>query len=289
MRDLIGLSAALATPFDERGEVDWPRFAAHAGRLLGAGMKVVTAFGTTGEGASIARAAREGLHDRMAEAGIEPARLVECVYGPSSVDAGRDMRRALQGGGAGVLLVPPFYYKRPSDEGIFRWHAEVFEAAGAAARDVILYNIPDLTGVVIGPGLVGRLRQAFPGVIGGVKDSSGDWDHTVSLLAEHRDIAILVGHEGHLAAAVRKGASGAISGMANVAPGLVCRLVAGEHDPAIDAALDRLLAMPVVPAIKALLAVQTRDEAWMRLRAPLLPITDAGQRAACEEIAAALV
>lgn len=288
LRELIGLSAALATPFDKSGDIDWPRYCTHAARLLSSGMSVVTAFGTTGEGVSIARSARDALNDRMAEAGIRSSQLVECIYGPSSVEAGQQVRRWLENGGAGILLTPPFYYKAPSDEGIYRWYAEVFEQAGAICRDIILYNIPALTGVTIGPPLVGRLRQRFPGIIAGVKDSSGDWAQTVALLAEHRDIAILVGHEGHLAQAVQQGASGAISGLANVAPKLVAKLVAGENDTPIDDALARLLVMPVVPAIKVLMAMQSGDDAWRRVRAPLLPLDAPGDLSACAALAADL-
>ena len=90
-------------------------------------------------------------------------------------------------------------------------------------------TFPALTGVTIGPALVGRLRRAFPEAVAGVKDSSGDWKQTTALIAEHRDLAILVGHEGHLAQAVQSGASGAISGVANIAPRLVAGLVAGAR------------------------------------------------------------
>jgi 4-hydroxy-tetrahydrodipicolinate synthase len=285
MREKIGVSAALATPFDEQGGIDWPRFTAHAGRLLGQGMKVVTAFGTTGEGVSLAAAARAPLYDRMADAGIVSGQLVECVYGPPSQEAGEHMRRALEAGAAGILLAPPFYFKQPSNEGVYRWFAEALEAAGPACRDIILYNIPQLTGVTVGPALVARLRAAFPGVIAGVKDSSGDWDQTAALLAEHRDLAILVGHEGHLARAVRHGASGAISGVANFAPALVAKLVRGEDDVRIDAILGLLLKLPVVPAVKGVLAAQSGDEAWLRARAPLEALSAAGDRAACATIA----
>jgi 4-hydroxy-tetrahydrodipicolinate synthase len=275
----------LATPFETGGSIDWPRFCSHAARLLSTGMNVVTAFGTTGEGVSIARTERDLLYDRMSKAGVPPRRLVECVYGPSSSEAGEQVRRALGNGVAGVLLTPPFYFKDVPEEGIFRWYAEVFETAGSACRDIIVYNIPAVTGVTIGPDLVSRLREAFPGVVGGVKDSSGDWTQTEALLAAHRDIAILVGHEGHLARAVQNGASGAISGIANFAPDLIARLVAGSHDPAIDRILSRLLALPVVPAIKAILASQYGAEAWLRVRAPLLPVTDPGQLSACRALA----
>lgn len=285
MRDKIGVSAALATPLDEQGGIDWARFAAHAGGLLGQGMKVVTAFGTTGEGVSLAVAARAPLYDRMADAGIAAGQLVECVYGPPSDEAGAHVRRALEAGAAGILLAPPFYFKQPSEEGVYRWFAEVLGKAGPACRDIILYNIPQLTGVTVGATLVTRLRAAFPGVIAGVKDSSGDWDQTAALLREHRDLAILVGHEGHLARAVRHGASGAISGVANFAPALVAKLVRGEDDARIDAILDLLLKLPVVPAVKGVLAAQMGDEAWLRVRAPLGALSAADDLAACAAIA----
>lgn len=271
MRERIGLSAALATPFFPVGDIDWVRFAAHARKLLAAGMNVVTAFGTTGEGASISTATRGLLYERMATQGVRSSQIVECVYGPAVDDVALNIKRSLVRGSAGILLPPPFYFKNVSDEGAFRWFAEVIEKAGDC-RDIILYNLPQLTGVPVGPGLVARLRLAFPEVIAGVKDSGGDWDHTRALLAEHRDLAILVGHEGHLAAAVRQGATGAISGIANLAPALVAGLVRGEDDPRIEAVLELLLKLPVVPAIKAILAAQTGGETWNRLKAPLMPI-----------------
>ncbi|MGT2467979.1 dihydrodipicolinate synthase family protein [Mesorhizobium atlanticum] len=245
MRKKIGVSAALTTPFDDIGAIDWPRFAAHAKHLLGQGMQVVTAFGTTGEGISISASARAPLYERMAAAGIGAGNLVECVYGPSSQDAGDHARRSLEAGCGGILLTPPFYFKQPTEEGVYRWFAEVLERTGAAGRDVILYNIPDLTGVRVGPKLVARLRVAFPHAIAGVKDSSGDWHQTTALLAEHADLAILVGHEGHLAKAVRQGASGAISGVANFAPAL-----AGEVGGRRRRSVDRCLARPAAQATR---------------------------------------
>jgi 4-hydroxy-tetrahydrodipicolinate synthase len=284
MRRKIGTSAAMLTPLTEAGTVDWQRLAAHARRLLGTGMHVVTAFGTTGEGVSIDRQERFELYDRLGANGIAPSQLVECVYGPASVEAGAHLRRSLAAGCAGVLLTPPFYFKGVDDEGVYRWFAETIEAAGADARDVILYHLPQVTGVTIGPALTARLRRAFPEVIAGVKDSGGNWEHTASLLAEHRDLAILVGHEGHLARAVREGASGAISGIANVAPHLVGKLVSGTHDPLIDEALAVVLSMPVVPALRAILAAQSKDEAWRRPRAPLVAITAAGDLDRCSRL-----
>jgi len=284
MRRLIGLSAALATPFDETGAIDWVRMAGHARRLLDSGMKTVTAFGTTGEGASIGMRSRAELFERMHACKIAPVRLVECIYGPASEDAAAHTKRALQAGCAGILLCPPFYFRSPDADGLFRWYAEVFEKAGGDCRDVLLYHIPDMTGVHIGVELVTRLRTAFPEVIAGVKDSGGEWASTAALLAAHKDLAILVGHENHLARAVQLGASGAISGIANLDPALVGGLAAGRADPRIDAVLAAILAYPVVPAIKAALAGLTGDDVWLRTRAPLPSLSRADARALCQTL-----
>lgn len=289
MRRKIGASAAMLTPFTRTLDVDWDRLTQHAQRLLDAGLSVVTAFGTTGEGVSIDRDERFELYDRFVAAGIDAGKVVECAYGPAAGEAGAHARRSLAAGCAGILLTPPFYIKGVGDEGVYRWFAQMFEATGAGARDVILYNIPALTGVTIGPALVGRLRRAFPQIIAGVKDSAGDWSHTMSLLNEHRDLAILVGHEGHLAEAVRNGASGAISGIANVAPKLIQKLVSGVHDPLTDDALAVILSLPIVPALRAIIATQTGDDAWRLPRPPLVEITDAQQLARCAGLAQRLV
>lgn len=285
MRDIIGLSAALATPFDEGGDVDWMRFAAHARGLLDQGMKVVTAFGTTGEGASVGTATRAELFERMDANGIRPRQIVECIYGPAADDAAAHARRALSAGCAGLLLCPPFYFKSPGIDGLYRWFAEVFEKTGGDCRDVLLYHIPGLTGARIEVELVARLRADFPGVVAGVKDSGGEWDFTMALLADHSDLAILVGHENHLARAVQLGASGAISGLANLAPGLVGELAAGKEDPRIDGLLTEILALPVVPAIKAALAGLKDDEAWLRTRAPLQSLSGPEAAALCQALA----
>ncbi len=269
---LCGASAALTTPFGANGSVDWTRLAGHAAALLSRNVATVAAFGTTGEGVSVPLTVRAELADRFAGHGIDLARVVACVFAVSPEDAGDETTAALRTGQAAVLLPPPYYFKDLSPDGLFRWFAAVFERAGADCRDIVLYNIPQLTGARIGADLVARLRKAFGPVIVGVKDSGGDWEHTAALIGEHGDLAILVGHEGHLARAVRLGASGAISGIANIAPGLVARLASGEDDPRIDRILDHVLALPVVPAIKALQALLSDDTTWRAVRPPLVEL-----------------
>jgi 4-hydroxy-tetrahydrodipicolinate synthase len=287
LRSKIGLSAAMTTPLTPAGDVDWARYAAHAKNLLGRGMQVVTAFGTTGEGISVPLAARASLYDRMEAHGVRAGQLVECVYGLSIADAATQAKRAFAAGCAAVLLTPPFYFKEPTEGGVHSWFARTLEAMGSNARDVILYNIPQLTGVRVGLDTLASLRQSFGPVIAGVKDSSGEWAYTQRLARENADIAVLVGNEGHLARAVRLGASGAISGLANFAPELVGKLVSGTDDPRIEGLLHAVLARPVVPAIKAYVGAKL-DPAWREVLPPLEPLSVAATSALVAEIDTAL-
>ncbi|WP_026873580.1 dihydrodipicolinate synthase family protein [Inquilinus limosus] len=272
----FGLSAALTVPFRPDGHVDFPRLVAHARWCLAHGCRTVTAFGTTGEGAAFSLPEREQVLGAFAGAGIEGRQLVGGIAASSAEEAVAQARLALDFGADALLLPPPFYFKGVGDDGLFAWFARVFEQLGAAARDVILYHIPSVTQVPISVDLVGRLRAAFPEVIRGVKDSSGDWDYAQALLAAHRDLAILIGDERCLAAAVRLGGQGAISGIANIYPEAMLPMVRdGRENDLILRLVEALLAYPVIPAVKALVAHRSGDPTWLATRAPLQPLSPA--------------
>ena len=128
-------------------------------------------------------------------AGIDLSRQVLAGVAASSIeDAAAQANQLFDAGGRGVLLAPPFYFKGPGDEGLFRWFAAVLERC-RSPREVILYHIPSVTQVPLSSSLIGRIDRAFPGVVGGVKDSSGDWATTERLLADHPHLHILVGDE----------------------------------------------------------------------------------------------
>ncbi|MBV8102934.1 MAG: dihydrodipicolinate synthase family protein, partial [Verrucomicrobia bacterium] len=174
----------------------------------------------------------------------------------------------------GVLLAPPFYFKHVNDEGLYAWFAQVFEKLGTRARDVIFYHIPSVTEAPLSVELIGGLKTAFPEVVVGVKDSGGDWAYTERLLREHSDLTILIGDERHLAAGVRLGAKGAISGLANVCPGEILPLVQhGKDNSRIIDLVNAVLKYPVTPAVKALIARQKNDDGWLNVRPPLTRVS----------------
>jgi len=269
----FGLSAALTTPFRPGGAIDPSRLVAQARWCLAEGCSSVTLFGTTGEGASIGEADRVVLLEALAEGDIAGGRIVGAIAAAAVSDAVAQARLMLAAGCKALLLPPPFYFKGVSDDGLFGWYAAVFEQLGAGARDVLLYNIPSVTAVPLSIDLIGRLRDAFPGIVTGVKDSSGDWPYTQRLLAAHGDLAILIGDERYLAEGVRRGGQGAISGLANICPRLLLSLaVEGRDDPRIADLVTEVLKYPVTPAVKALVAHRTGEAAWLWVRPPLMPL-----------------
>jgi 4-hydroxy-tetrahydrodipicolinate synthase len=269
----FGLSAAASTPFHDDGRINHVLLVEHVKWCLANGCSSVTIFGTTGEGASIALAEREQAFGALAAHQIGSDKVVGGVGAATLQDAVAQARAALDFGCRALLLAPPFYFKNVSDDGLFKWFALLFEALGAAARDVLLYHIPSMTQAGLSVALVGRLRKAFPEIIMGVKDSSGDWSNTEALLQRHSDLAILVGDERQLARAVRAGAQGTICGLANICPEAMLPLVErGQDDLRIKQLVDALEEFPVVPAVKAIIAHRTGDKSWLNTRAPLSPI-----------------
>ncbi|MDT6940103.1 dihydrodipicolinate synthase family protein [Brucella pseudogrignonensis] len=275
-QERFGLSAALTTPFDVDGNIDVSRAIAHARARLDSGCSSVTLFGTTGEGSSIGDAERAALLDAFIAQGFAASNIVVGVMENSIADAVAQSADALRRGCKAILLAPPSYFKNLSDEGLFNWFSAVLKGLGEDARGIILYNIPSVTAVELSVDLITRLRSAFGDVIIGVKDSSGTWSYTEKLLAAHKDIAILIGDERDLAAGVRLGGQGAISGMANLFPDRLLRMInEGLDDNELVGAVRQLLNYPVTPAVKAMVARHTGDKEWRRVRAPLVSLNDA--------------
>jgi 4-hydroxy-tetrahydrodipicolinate synthase len=275
----FGLSVALTTPFNDAGDIVIDMMIAQAKRSLAAGCASCTLFGTTGEGSSIGTQERERVLAAFIDAGIAPDQIVVGVLVDAAEDAALQSSQALSRGVRNILLAPPSYFKNVSDDGLFGWFSQVFKALGDQARDIIVYNIPSVTMVPLSVALVGRLAKAFPGIVTGVKDSSGDWPYTQELLKAHSDLIILIGDERHLAAGVRLGGQGAISGMANFAPLEVGAMAnEGLDDERVVDFVAELLKFPVTPAVKAMVARMLDDENWLAVRAPLLSISKDGQK-----------
>jgi 4-hydroxy-tetrahydrodipicolinate synthase len=277
-----GLWCAMLTPLNATGGVDRGMLIAHARSLLGRDVDGVAPFGTTGEGQSFSVAERQAGIDALLAGGIPGERVVAatgCAALPETVTL---TRHGVAAGCAACLVLPPFFWKDATDDGLFAWYAQVIEAVGDARLRVYLYHIPQVSGTPLSVDLIARLATAFPGIVAGVKDSAGDWANTQALLTRVPQLAILVGHEPHLPRLLRAGGAGTICGVANVFPALVRALLSHDVTPAdeqrVVTFIEIAFRQPFLAGFKAILAEQTGNPAWRAVRAPLLPLSADARR-----------
>jgi 4-hydroxy-tetrahydrodipicolinate synthase len=250
-------------------------------------------FGTTGEGQSLSLKERRAGLDALLAAGIAPSRIVAatgCASLPETIEL---TRHAVESNCAGALVLPPFFFKAVTDEGVFASYARVIDGVGDARLPLYLYHIPQVSGVAISSSVIERLAVGYPGVLMGVKDSECNLDHTRRLLSRFGDLAIFVGFEPHLPAALAAGGAGTICGIANLFPRLLRRLhdnalTADYHDDLkrVEAFIAALERYPLFAAFKALQAELSDDDGWAALRPPLVALDSEARRAWLADVAA---
>ena len=266
----FGISAALVTPFHESGAPDLASLAVHAEAVLTGGADGITLFGTTGEGASIGAVERLRCLDAIGDLDIAPDRIVVGLCATSVEDLLAQAHGAADRGLPRLLVPPPFYYKGIDDTALLEWYSNVFAGLSSETR-VILYHIPQVTEVPLSLELVRRLRDRYPSQAVAVKDSSGNWTSSRTLLGED-GLAVLIGDERHLARAARLGCAGSISGLANIVPRQLRQVLdSGLEDPELNALADAVTSVPVTPAVKVLVSETYGDPRWRRVRPPLTP------------------
>lgn len=291
---LRGLWCATLSPLDVRGALDAARLASHAQRLFAAGVDGIAPFGTTGEGQSFSLAERRAGLEALLAAGIAPQRILAATGCAALPDAIELTRHAMSAGCAGALVLPPFFFKDVTDEGIYAAYAKLIDGVGDNRLRLYLYHIPQVSGVGLSVAMVSRLAAAYPAIVAGVKDSSGSFDNSRALVAALPQLSIFVGHEPHLPALRKLGGAGTICGIANLYPRLMRRLYDSSLDsnpgadlPLIESLIAALMRFPIFGALKSLQAELTGEESWRALRVPLLPLSTAEARALDQAVAAA--
>jgi 4-hydroxy-tetrahydrodipicolinate synthase len=284
---ICGVLVPLLTPFDDDMSVATDLYVAHAERLLEQGCAGLVPFGTTGEALSIGIDERIAAIRALVDAGIDPSLMIPGTGLSNVADTARLSRACLDMGCAGVMTLPPFYYKGVSEEGLYRYFAQLIEAIGDDAR-IFLYHIPPVAIVGIPVTLAARLHKEFPRQIVGIKDSSGDWDNTRALLGID-GLIVYPGSELPLVEALELGAPGCISATANLNGAAIADLIAAYFDGDNERMLElqqgvrdfRLLLQDYapIPAQKRLLALATGDARWANVRPPFLEMPDAEGRA----------
>ena len=291
---LGGVIPAIITPFVEGGrQVDFTWMERHLTFLREAGVQGVLACGTTGEGPSLGLAERKQVIDAC----LENRGVMSVMAGtgcPSLTDTLKLSRYAVERGADVLLVVPPFYFKNPSEEGLAAYYRALLRALPAQAR-LALYNIPSFSAVEVTDGLLDQLSADFPQQVIGVKDSSGSLERTLAYIERHPRLATWAGDEGTAAAALRAGAFGVISALANVFPEIILDLwrahQRGEDLARCDASIQRLKqavrahSPPV--AVKCLLEGM-RGFPPTYVRPPLMDLSSEGKASLARDVRAAL-
>ena len=289
-----GVWPALLTPLNEDLGINHALFAQHSKNLLAKGCAGVTAFGTTGEGPSFSMAERKEAIEQLIKNGVPAAQIIvstSCAALPETLEL---TRHAVQAHVHGCLMLPPFFLKGVSSEGIidsYRFVIDgVSQSEGANKLRLYLYHIPQVTGVGLSHPVIAALQQMYPQTILGIKDSACTTAHSIGLAdafmqGKAPKLAVYVGFEPDLPEMAMRGSSGAISGLANFMPRVVQRLVAQPNAPTTPAERARVVhliellgdysLMPALKAIMAILSSEAKDgssDGWLRVRAPLVAL-----------------
>ena len=280
---LKGVYTAALTPLTADLGADLDLLAGHGRWLLDNGCDGLAVLGTTGEANSFSLNERLRILDGLAEAGIPGKKLMPGTGACALPDAIELTRKALDIGAAGVLMLPPFYYKNPSYEGLFAAYSEIIQKVGDDRLRVFLYHFPQMSGVPITYPLIERLLKEYPKTVIGMKDSSGDFDNMLGAAKEFPGFAVLSGSDEFLLPLLKAGGAGCITACTNVASVLAAEVYGGWLKGGdIQAVNEKLCAVrrvvcqfPLSTALKTLMARHSGNDAWLNIRPPLMPMNDA--------------
>jgi 4-hydroxy-tetrahydrodipicolinate synthase len=273
-----GVVAAALTPMRADLSIDRAAFSAHCRMLLDAGCHGLGVFGTTGEANSLSVAERTEALLWLISDGVPTGRLIPGTGACALPDAVALCDAALGAGVVNVLVLPPFYYKGVSDDGLFRFFAELIERVGDGRLQIFLYHIPPMATVGFSLDLIGRLLDAYPTTIAGTKDSAGDPARIERLCKEFPQLTVFAGSERFLLDTLRWGGDGCISATVNLTAS-DARYVydlwdadskqADAAQAALTEARASLDVQPLVPRLKTLMHELTGDDVWRNWRPPL--------------------
>ena len=275
-----GVNAAVLTAMRQDLSIDLDRMTAHAKWLLANGCNGLGVLGTTGEANSVGVSERVEVMEGLVARGIPAATMMPGTGTTAIPDTVMLTRKAEALGCRGALLLPPFFYKNPSDDGLFAYFSEVIQRVGGDIK-IYLYHFPAQSAVPFGLDLIGRLLKAYPGKVKGIKDSSGDFANTRAY-ADHfaKDgFEVYCGDDGALRDLLQVGGAGCITAAANVGCSVSATVYANWNNDAGAAAQTQLGAIrkavvsaPLIPGLKALVARNTGNADWNYQRPPHLPL-----------------
>jgi len=282
---ISGVYCAATTPVDAQGEVCLDLFAAHCRALIEDGAHGIALLGTTGEANSFSGNERRTLLESALQAGLRGDQLLPGTSSCSVPETIELTRHAVQNDVLACVLLPPFYYKGISDEGLFRFYASVIEAIDDDRLNVILYHIPQVTQIPLSHDLIERLITEFPDTIIGIKDSAGDINNMKAMIKRFSHFSVLAGADPLLKPLLEAGGAGCITATSNLRSDALRFVFDNWQDPEATASLAaaqkrieawRELTNSYVqlPTVKAMVARVRGNLDWLYTRPPLVGLSE---------------
>lgn len=290
---LRGVLSPVVTPFRQDLTIDSERFIRHCKWLLENGCSGLAIFGTNSEANSLSVEERMILLEQLVQAGVPASQLMPGTGCCSITDSVRLSGHAVALGCAGVLMLPPFYYKDVTEEGLYRNFSEIIERVGDERLKLYLYHIPPVAQVGIPVGLIERLLRIYPRAVAGIKDSSADWNTTQRYLSAFAKsgFEVFAGSEVFLLQNLRGGGVGCITATGNVNPSAINKLYVGWRADSADTLQAGITATrtifqkyPMIPALKAAIANHSGDTGWSAVRPPLVELNTSQYRSLIEDL-----
>jgi 4-hydroxy-tetrahydrodipicolinate synthase len=277
---LPAVLSPVLTPFHADGSPDIKKLLKQCQWLEANGVGQAI-FGTNSEANSMSAAQKMNALTGLIEGGLNPAHMMPGTGACSLDDTVNMTRLALQYQCAGVLMLPPFYYKDVTDDGLFAYFSEVIQKVGNAGLQIYIYNIPPVTKINLSLSLIERLSKEYPKTVIGMKDSSGDWAYTESVikLLAPSGFRMYAGSEVFLMRTLRAGGVGCISATANVNPKAIAQLAAhwtesdaDQRQTDLDQVRSIFAQYQMIAGMKTAVAHYSKDAEWLRVRPPLMQL-----------------
>lgn len=283
---LTGVHCAVATPVSRDGDILSDLFLDHCRALLSEGCHGLAPMGTTGEANNFGLSERMGLLDTMVEGGIDPGILIPGTGALSVTDTVELTAHAVRVDAKGALVLPPFYYKEPDDEGLNRFFSRVIEGVGDDRLRLVLYHIPQMSMVPFSHDLIDRLMTAFPGIVCGIKDSSGDIENMQTMCSRFPDLSVFSGADPLMLPVLQVGGAGCITATSNIGAGPLRTVWDNWQDASksaeVEAAQQEIVALRTlstsyaqIPTTKAMIGRVRGNASWADVRPPFVEITEA--------------
>ncbi len=276
-----GIWPALLTPLNSDLSINIPALASHIQHLLVSGCQGVTLFGTTGEGPSFSSKERMETLEGLIKAGVSAEKILVHTGAAALPDVIQLSQHATAHGVHGCLVMPPFFFKGVTEQGIFNFYQQLVSGVASSHLKLVLYHLPQVSCVPLTCTIIKKMIQEYPDTILGIKDSGCNREESIALCKAVAPVQVWVGNEPDLQVMATLGSKGAVSGVANILPLLVQKLIGDQKSSHQQQDQEQILSFlsifdqfPMLQAFKAMLSFTYNDSGWLRMRAPLVALSD---------------